>query len=159
MSGWLENITKYDDLTLLLGTSFALVIAFAKWVAPTSLVHPLLLGRQSEIQRVRKSGESVIYRNYGTGSLGTVSSCIRDNIQGLILCSAPIPSFQRYSTHFRCLEKRFQTVSQVVGSGRKLMHVSNQTHFTTFYSGYKRGTTVTFDKLGKGSGCSWSTTA
>lgn len=34
------------------------------------LVHPILLGRQSDVARVRHSGESAVYRNYGTGLMG-----------------------------------------------------------------------------------------
>jgi len=70
MAGWLNNLTSYDELSLILGSSFALVFLLAKWVAPVSLVHPLLLGRQAEVDKVRKSGESAVYRNYGTGFMG-----------------------------------------------------------------------------------------
>jgi hypothetical protein len=73
MAGWVEKLTSYDDLSLILGTTLALVFSFAKWASPVSLTHPLLLGKQAEVARVRKSGESAVYRNYGTGSMGTVS--------------------------------------------------------------------------------------
>ena len=38
----------------------------------SSLVHPLLLGRQAEVDRVRMPGESAVYRNYATGTMGRV---------------------------------------------------------------------------------------
>jgi hypothetical protein len=39
---------------------------------PQPLVHPILLGRQSDVARVRFPGESAVYRNYGTGMMGRV---------------------------------------------------------------------------------------
>lgn len=75
MASWIDYLTKIDDLSLILGLLFTLVFAFAKWVTPVSLVHPLLLGNQASVDRVRKSGETAVYRNYGTGSMGMVSTC------------------------------------------------------------------------------------
>lgn len=72
MASWLDNLTRYDHLSLALGAVLGLVVLFAKWVTPVSLVHPLLLGRQAEADKVRKPGESAVYRNYGTGLMGMV---------------------------------------------------------------------------------------
>jgi long-chain acyl-CoA synthetase len=61
-----------DDLTLLLGLIAVTVFLIHSIYKPQPLVHPILLGRQSDVGRVRNSGESAVYRNYGTGLLGRV---------------------------------------------------------------------------------------
>lgn len=35
--------------------------------APTPLVHPLLLGKQSDVSSVRRPGETGVYRSFATG--------------------------------------------------------------------------------------------
>ncbi|KAF5387106.1 hypothetical protein D9615_001868 [Tricholomella constricta] len=59
-----------DDLTILLGLIAATVFLLNNLYKPQPLVHPILLGRQSDVGRVRNPGESAIYRNYGTGLMG-----------------------------------------------------------------------------------------
>ncbi|KAF8892593.1 hypothetical protein BD779DRAFT_1436906 [Infundibulicybe gibba] len=59
-----------DDLTVLLGLIGATVFLLNNLYKPQPLVHPILLGRQSDVARVRNPGESAIYRNYGTGLMG-----------------------------------------------------------------------------------------
>ncbi|EGO21502.1 hypothetical protein SERLADRAFT_473934 [Serpula lacrymans var. lacrymans S7.9] len=59
-----------DDLTVLLGLISVSVFLLHSLYRPQPLVHPILLGRQSEAGRVRHPGESAVYRNYGTGLLG-----------------------------------------------------------------------------------------
>jgi long-chain acyl-CoA synthetase len=76
MAVWAGKVTVYDDLSVILGATLALVFSFAKWVSPVSLVHPILLGKQADVARVRKPGESAVYHNYGTGSMGMVSEGI-----------------------------------------------------------------------------------
>jgi long-chain acyl-CoA synthetase len=61
-----------DDLTILLGLIAATVFLLNNLYKPQPLVHPILLGRQSDVARVRQSGESAVYRNYGTGLMGRV---------------------------------------------------------------------------------------
>jgi long-chain acyl-CoA synthetase len=68
-------ITDYlvtDDLTILLGLIAVTVFLLHNLYKPQSLVHPILLGRQSDVGRVRNPGESALYRNYGTGLFGRV---------------------------------------------------------------------------------------
>jgi hypothetical protein len=65
-----------DDLTILLGLIGATVFLLHNLYKPQPLVHPILLGRQSDVARVRNPGESAVYRNYGTGLMGRVSSSI-----------------------------------------------------------------------------------
>jgi len=65
-----------DDLTILLGVIGATVFLLQNLYKPQPLVHPILLGRQSDTGRVRHSGESAIYRNYGTGLMGRVRGLI-----------------------------------------------------------------------------------
>ncbi|KAK0228337.1 hypothetical protein IW262DRAFT_1350397 [Armillaria fumosa] len=59
-----------DDLTVLLGLIAATVFLLHNFYKPQPLVHPILLGRQSDVARVRNPGESAVYRNYGTGLMG-----------------------------------------------------------------------------------------
>lgn len=69
----LADLLVTDDLTILLGLIAATVFLVNNLYKPQPLVHPILLGRQSDVGRARKPGESAVYRNYGTGLLGRVS--------------------------------------------------------------------------------------
>lgn len=72
----LANISEYlatDDLTILLGLIAATVFLVNNLYKPQPLVHPILLGRQSDVGRARNPGESAVYRNYSTGLMGRVS--------------------------------------------------------------------------------------
>ncbi|KAH9056648.1 acetyl-CoA synthetase-like protein [Lactarius vividus] len=59
-----------DDLTILLGLITASIFLLHSLYRPQSLVHPILLGRQSDVARVRMPGESAVHRNYATGLMG-----------------------------------------------------------------------------------------
>ncbi|KXN87754.1 hypothetical protein AN958_08230 [Leucoagaricus sp. SymC.cos] len=59
-----------DDLTILLALIAATTFLLNNLYKPQPLVHPILLGRQSDVGRVRNPGESAVYRNYGTGLMG-----------------------------------------------------------------------------------------
>lgn len=61
------DLLAYDTTTILLGSIAFLLYAIRSWSKPVSLAHPLLLGRQSDISRVRYPGETAAYRNYGAG--------------------------------------------------------------------------------------------
>jgi long-chain acyl-CoA synthetase len=68
-------ITDYlvtDDLTILLSLIAVTVFLLHNLYKPQPLVHPILLGRQSDVTKVRNQGESAVYRNYATGMLGRV---------------------------------------------------------------------------------------
>lgn len=84
------ELIRTDDLTIYWSLCFVAAYAISKLLKPqrchslpdsflcgfdilTSLVHPLLLGRQSDVGRVRMPSESPVYRNYATGSIGRVS--------------------------------------------------------------------------------------
>ncbi|PCH38668.1 acetyl-CoA synthetase [Wolfiporia cocos MD-104 SS10] len=66
----LSDYVVTDDLTIILGLVAACLFLLHNLYRPQSLVHPILLGRQSDVARVRNPGESAVYRNYGTGMLG-----------------------------------------------------------------------------------------
>jgi len=68
-----------DDLTILLALIAATVFLLNNFYKPQALVHPILLGRQSDVARVRNPTESAVARNYGTGMMGRV---IRSRISG-----------------------------------------------------------------------------
>ena len=62
-----------DDLTVLLGLSAAALFLLQNLYRPQPLVHPILLGRQSDVAPVRNPSESAVYRNYSTSAMGRVS--------------------------------------------------------------------------------------
>ncbi|KAI0270785.1 acetyl-CoA synthetase-like protein [Russula aff. rugulosa BPL654] len=59
-----------DDLTILLGLTTASIFLLYNLYKPQPLVHPILLGRQSDVARVRMPRESAVHRNYSTGLMG-----------------------------------------------------------------------------------------
>ena len=65
-----------DDLTIVLALVAAGLFLLHNLYKPQALVHPILLGRQSDVARVRNPSESAVYRNYGTGMLGRVSASL-----------------------------------------------------------------------------------
>jgi long-chain acyl-CoA synthetase len=67
-----SDLLVTDDLTILLGLVSASIFLLSNFYKPQSLVHPILLGRQSDVSRVRNPGESAVYRSYGTGIMGRV---------------------------------------------------------------------------------------
>lgn len=68
----LSDYLVTDDLTVLLGFIGVSVFLLQNLYKPQPLVHPILLGRQSDVGRVRHPTESAVYRNYGTGLMGRV---------------------------------------------------------------------------------------
>ena len=70
----LSDYLVTDDLTIILGLGAACLFLLHNLYRPQSLVHPILLGRQSDAARVRHPGESAVYRNYSTGMLGRVGA-------------------------------------------------------------------------------------
>ena len=65
-----------DDLTIVLALVAAGLFLLHNLYKPQALVHPILLGRQSDVARVRNPSESAVYRNYGTGMLGRVGASL-----------------------------------------------------------------------------------
>ncbi|KAJ7738483.1 acetyl-CoA synthetase [Mycena maculata] len=70
MSAFLSEFLVTDDTTILLGLIAATVFLLNNLYKAQPLVHPILLGRQSDVARVRNPGESAVYRNYSTGLMG-----------------------------------------------------------------------------------------
>ncbi|KAJ8475403.1 hypothetical protein ONZ51_g6581 [Trametes cubensis] len=66
----LSDYLVTDDLTIILALVAAGLFLLHNLYKPQALVHPILLGRQSDVARVRNPTESAVYRNYGTGMLG-----------------------------------------------------------------------------------------
>ncbi|KAF9476592.1 hypothetical protein BDN70DRAFT_882203 [Pholiota conissans] len=66
----LSNYLLTDDLTILLALISVTVFLLNNLYKPQPLVHPILLGRQSDVGRARNPGESAVYRNYSTGLMG-----------------------------------------------------------------------------------------
>ncbi|KAF9002020.1 acetyl-CoA synthetase [Cyathus striatus] len=73
MASAASQLSQYlvtDDLTVLLALIGATVFLLNNLYKPQPLVHPILLGRQSDVGRARNPSESAVYRNYGTGLMG-----------------------------------------------------------------------------------------
>ncbi len=58
---------------ILLGVFTSLLIYHRFFATPNPLVHPLLLGKQSDVGNVRKPGETGVYRSWATGQGSPVS--------------------------------------------------------------------------------------
>ena len=76
-----------DDSTILLFLIAATVFLLKNLYKPQPLVHPILLGRQSDVGRARNPGESAVYRNYSTGFMSQVCFHSRFIYSLLILSS------------------------------------------------------------------------
>ena len=86
MSTLLQNLNlRVDDLTILLILIAATLFLLTNLYRPLALVHPIVLGRQSDVSRARYPKESAVYRNYGTGLVGRVSFILSFAILGLKL--------------------------------------------------------------------------
>lgn len=70
----MPDLLSTDSLTVTLGLLAAGAFLLHTFLTPQPLVHPILLGRQSDVDRVRRAGESAVYRNYGTGLMSMVSN-------------------------------------------------------------------------------------
>jgi len=66
-------ISLTDEYTVALGVTALAAYVVSRFLIPPSLVHPLLLGRQSHVAPVRKENESSVYTNYGVGSSQVIS--------------------------------------------------------------------------------------
>jgi len=92
-----SDLLVTDDLTILLALIAATTFLLNNLYRPQPLVHPILLGRQSDVGRARNPGESALYRNYGTGLMGRVRLCpiYVNRLWPLICCSFPIDPVKR----------------------------------------------------------------
>ena len=64
---------NYDSTTFLLLSIIVLLYTLRSYLQPIPLAHPILLGRQADIGKVRYSRETATYRNYGVGHGAPVS--------------------------------------------------------------------------------------
>jgi len=59
---------EIDNTTIaLLSALLVLIVYLRLFSKPEPLVHPLLLGKQSEVSNIRKEGETGVYRSWATG--------------------------------------------------------------------------------------------
>jgi len=71
-------MVEIDNTTIaLLSVLLALIVYLRLFSKPQPLVHPLLLGKQSEVSNVRKEGETGVYRSWATGQGTPVCSMIQ----------------------------------------------------------------------------------
>jgi long-chain acyl-CoA synthetase len=65
---------EIDNTTILLLAILLALLAYLRLFSrPEPLVHPLLLGKQSEVSNIRQEGETGIYRSWATGQGTPVS--------------------------------------------------------------------------------------
>jgi long-chain acyl-CoA synthetase len=65
---------EIDNTTVVLLSSLVVLLVYLRFFSrPEPLVHPLLLGKQSEVSNVRNEGETGIYRSWATGQGTPVS--------------------------------------------------------------------------------------
>jgi long-chain acyl-CoA synthetase len=76
-----ERLLEYNDLTLVLGLATISLYLYKQILHPVPLAHPLLLGRQSDVSKVRDPGESACFRNYGVGHGGPLPTRPRRDVQ------------------------------------------------------------------------------
>ena len=88
-----------DEATVLLGLVAGTLFLLYSFYRPQPLLHPILLGRQSDVGRVRNAGESAVYRNYGTGLMGRVSTLY-------LICSSDLSLVPRSATERRTSSPR-----------------------------------------------------
>jgi len=80
----LSDYIVTDDLTIVLGLVAVALSLLHNLSKPQPLVHPILLGRQSDVARVRNPGESAVYRNYSTGIMGRFPLRPTKDIQSIV---------------------------------------------------------------------------
>jgi long-chain acyl-CoA synthetase len=65
---------EIDNTTIVLLSALVVLLIYLRFFSrPEPLVHPLLLGKQSEVSNVRNEGETGIYRSWATGQGTPVS--------------------------------------------------------------------------------------
>lgn len=59
---------EIDNVSVVLLSILAGLLVYLRFFSrPEPLVHPLLLGKQSEVSKVRQEGETGVYRSWATG--------------------------------------------------------------------------------------------
>ncbi|PFH46356.1 hypothetical protein AMATHDRAFT_70077 [Amanita thiersii Skay4041] len=109
-----------DDLTVLLGLIAATVFLLNNLYKPQPLVHPILLGRQSDVGRARNPGESAVYRNYGTGLIGRFP--VRPNKDARILSDLIRTDVENARTLWSAKITNSQLEARVDAFGKGLLH-------------------------------------
>lgn len=66
-------LLHYDSTTFALGALVVILYTLRSYLQPIPLAHPILLGRQADISKVRQPGSTATYRNYGVGHGAPVS--------------------------------------------------------------------------------------
>ena len=127
----LSDYLVTDDLTIILALDAAGLFLLHNLYKPQALVHPILLGRQSDAARVRNPSESAVYRNYGTGMLGRVSTPISSIPAPCELVAVPRASDQRSASPPRPRQTRCRCSSHsLVNQGEPCVHLFARTIVT-----------------------------
>ncbi|KAJ6623441.1 hypothetical protein B0H10DRAFT_2009737 [Mycena sp. CBHHK59/15] len=125
MAASLSDLLVTDDTTILLGLIAATVFLLNNLYRPQPLVHPILLGRQSDVARVRNSGESAVYRNYGTGLMGRCFA-LRPAKEVYILADFLRPDSDAFRTLWSTSNPQLQDRVAAFGTGLLRLAVYHQ---------------------------------
>lgn len=88
----LKMAFELDNLSLALLAVLAVLALYHRFFSsPTPLVHTLLLGRQAEPSKVRKTGQSAVYRSWATGQDTPVSRGEMKLVSAALTLPAPSP--------------------------------------------------------------------
>lgn len=117
----LSDYLVTDDLTIVLGIISASVYLLQNLYKPQPLVHPIILGRQSDTSRVRHPGESVVYRNYGTGLMGRFP--IRPDKDVHVVNDLVRPQFESSRTLWSTKITNAQLNERVAAFGSGIVHI------------------------------------
>lgn len=66
-------LLHYDSTSFVLLALTILLFTLRSYLQPIPLAHPILLGRQADISKVRQPKQTASYRNYGVGHGAPVS--------------------------------------------------------------------------------------
>ncbi|KAL1735144.1 AMP-binding enzyme-domain-containing protein [Schizophyllum commune] len=119
----LSDYLATDDLTILLGLIAATLFLLQNLYKPQPLVHPILLGRQSDTSKVRNAKESPVYRNYGTGLMGRFP--VRPNKDVTVLSDLVRSDQDTPRTLFNTKITNMQLQDRVASFGTGLLRLAN----------------------------------
>ena len=110
MSVDISVLWNYDSTTVLLLSIVVLLYALCSYLQPIPLAHPILLGRQADVGKVRMPRETATYRNYGVGHGVPVSRIwlclVLDGINVHFSCFSSLQSQGRTSLSRMTCSKR-----------------------------------------------------
>lgn len=122
----LSEYLATDDLTILLGLTTASIFLLYNLYKPQPLVHPILLGRQSDVARVRMPGESAVHRNYSTGLMGRFTIRPARDVLTLLDLIKPASDSPRSLWSSKISNSQLAERVKVLGTGLRLAGLTRE---------------------------------